>query len=114
VIAALAALLVVAMGSADVARVLVAASKAQTAADAAALAAAQTMAMSAGEEVPADLAQMYAVRNGGSLESCECDPESFEATVVVRMPVGRLFLVADDRSVTATARAIVDLPPSAG
>ncbi len=110
VVAALAALLVIAMGAADVARVLVAASRAQTAADAAALAAAQTMAIPAADEVPSDLARSYAERNGGTLETCECEPGSFEATVVVRMPTGRLFLVGDDRSVTASARAIVDLP----
>jgi secretion/DNA translocation related TadE-like protein len=110
VVAALAALLVVTMGAADVARVVVAASRAQTAADAAALAAAQTMAIPAAGEVPSELARTYADRNGGSLESCECDPGSFEATVVVRVPVGRLFLVGDDRSVTASARAVVDLP----
>ena len=114
VIAVLAALFFVAMGSADVARVLVAASRAQTAADAAALAAAQTMALPAAGEVPSDLARSFAVRNGGTLERCECEPQSFEATVVVRMRVGRLFLVDDDRSVTASAQAIVDLPSSAG
>ncbi len=110
VVAALAALLVISMGAADVVRVLATAARAQTAADAAALAAAQTMAIPGPDEEPAELARTYAAHNAGALQSCECEPESFEAIVTVSMPVGPLFLVADDRAVTATARAIVDLP----
>lgn len=110
VAATLAALLVIAMGSADVVRVLTTAARAQTAADAAALAAAQTMAFPEEGVVPADLARTFAARNGGALQTCECEPDTFEAIVTVRMPVGPLFLSGDDRAVTASARAIVDLP----
>lgn len=100
---------VTAMGLADVARTLVAASRAQTAADAAALAAAQTLAFPT-QEVPADVARILAERNGAVLVSCTCDPPGFEATVTVEVPVGRLLLASDDRSVTARARAIVEAP----
>ena len=101
---------VTAMGLADVARTLVAASRAQTAADAAALAAAQTLAFPSGEEVPADVARILAERNGAALITCACDAPALEATVTVEVPVGRLLLGSDDRSVTARARAIVDVP----
>ena len=59
-----AALLVLSMGAADVARVLHAASKAQTAADAAALAAAQALAIEEEGPTPRDLASEYAARSG--------------------------------------------------
>ena len=102
--AVLAALVVLAIGASDVARVLHAASRAQTAADAAALAADEE-----GPE-PAALAGEYAERNGAVLETCTCERGTFEATVSVRLPVGDLFLVAGDRTVQARARAQVDLP----
>ena len=107
--AVLAALVVLAMGASDVARVLHAASRAQTAADAAALAAAQALANEEGPE-PAALAGEYAERNGAVLETCTCKRGTFEATVSVRLPVGDLFLVAGGRTVQARARAQVDLP----
>lgn len=110
VAAVVAALLVIAMGAADVVRVLATAARAQTAADAAALAAAQTMAIPEGDVTPADHARTYAARNGADLTACVCEPESFEATVTIVVPVGPLFLSTDDRAVTAIARAIVDLP----
>jgi secretion/DNA translocation related TadE-like protein len=105
-----AALVVLSMGAADVARVLQAASTAQTAADAAALAAAQALAIDEEGPTPGDLASEYAVRNGAALEACGCEPGTFVATVSVLMPVGDLFLVGGDRTVRARARAEVDLP----
>lgn len=108
--AMLAALVVLAMGASDVARVLHAASRAQTAADAAALAAAQSLAIDEEGPEPAALAGEYAQRNGAVLETCSCERGMFEATVSVRLPVGDLFLVAGDRTVQARARAQVDLP----
>lgn len=110
VAAGVAALVVLAMGVADVARVMLAASRAQTSADAAALAAAQALALDEREPLPAGLAADYASINGAVLESCICDPGSFAATVKVRMPVGDLFLFDDGRVVLARARADVDLP----
>lgn len=105
----LAASLVLALGSADLTRVLVVAADAQTAADAAALAAAQELALPS-ELEPADAARDFAARNGAILLSCECERETFEALVRVRVAVGQLLLFADDRVVEATARAVVDLP----
>jgi secretion/DNA translocation related TadE-like protein len=108
--AVLAALVVLAVGASDVARVLHAASQAQTAADAAALAAAQALAIDEEGPDPAALAGEYAERNGAVLETCSCERGTFEATISVRLPVGDLFLVAGDRTVQARARAQVDLP----
>jgi Flp pilus assembly protein TadG len=109
VAAIIAVVVVLALGAADVARVLVTAASAQTAADAAALAAVQELAMPSGL-VPSEVAGEYAERNGASLVSCDCPEESFEAVVTVRMPVGTLLLFEDDRLVEAVARAVVDLP----
>ena len=108
--AVMAALVVLAMGASDVARVLHAASRAQTAADAAALAAAQALAIDEPGPEPTALAGEYAARNGAALETCACDRGTFEASVTVRLQVGDLFLVAGDRTVRAEARAQVDLP----
>ena len=110
VAAIVAVVVVLALGTADVARVLATAASAQTAADASALAAVQELAMPSGL-VPAEVAGEYAERNGALLVSCECPVESFEAVVTVRMSVGTLLLFADDRLVEAVARAVVDLPP---
>jgi secretion/DNA translocation related TadE-like protein len=109
VVTLLGMMLVLTMGAADVARVLSAASRAQTAADAAALAAAQGLAIP-GERVPADVAAEYAERNGGELQACVCHPGTFVAAVTVRVPVGDLLLAGRGRSVVARARAIVDVP----
>ena len=109
----LAALVVFSMGVADVARVMLAASRAQTSADAAALAAAQALALDEREPPPAELAADYASINGAVLETCTCDPGAFAATVEVRILVGDLFLFRDDRAVLARARADVDLPAPA-
>lgn len=109
VAAMIGALLVFALGVADVARVLVTAARAQAAADASALAAAQSLAIpDAGE--PLDAAGEFATRNGATLESCECERGAFVATVSVRTQVGDLFLFGDGRSVRAEARAQVDVP----
>jgi len=110
VVAAAAALAVVlAAATADLSRVLVAAARAQTAADAAALAATRELALP-GDPEPAAVAAEYAARNGASLVSCRCDRGTFEAVVAVRLPVGPLLLFDDDRSVGASARAVVVLP----
>jgi secretion/DNA translocation related TadE-like protein len=112
IVAGLVAIVVVmTMAAADVVRVLAAASRGQTSADAAALAAAQTLALP-DDVLPEDRAREYAERNGGSLESCVCDPGTFEARVVIRMQVGDLLLFGSGRSVVAMARAVVDLPPT--
>jgi secretion/DNA translocation related TadE-like protein len=95
--------------TADMARVLVASSRAQTAADAAALAAAQELAAPSGTD-PSVLAEEYAMRNGASIRSCDCPLGAFEASVVVEVPVGKLLLVPGERSAVAEARAVVQLP----
>jgi Flp pilus assembly protein TadG len=105
----LGALLVLALGLADVAKVLRVAADAQTAADMAALSAAQEQALPSGLD-PAELAREYAERNGAVIVSCECVSGAFAAVVTVRVAVGRLALLPDDRGVEATARAEVDLP----
>jgi DNA topoisomerase I len=109
--AILAAVVILAMGAADVAHVFVAASRAQTAADAAALAAAQSLVVP-GDGTPEDAAAEYAAKNGAGLLSCTCDEVTLDAQVLVSVPVGPLLLWADDRVVTAEARAIID-PPQA-
>ncbi len=99
---------VLAFGTADLARVLVAVAKAQTAADAGALAAAQELAIPSGLE-PAEVAADYVARNGGALVSCACERGTFEATVRARVDSGRLLLLGGARSVEAEARAVVDV-----
>ena len=108
-----AAIVMLALCAADLAKALDVASKAQTAADAAALAAAQELAISGGRE-PSDLAAEYADRNGAELRSCTCDAGTYEATVVVRVPIGDLIVLGDGRAVEATARAVVDLDGPTG
>jgi secretion/DNA translocation related TadE-like protein len=100
--------LALSLGVADLARVLVASARAQSAADSAALAAVQELALS-GARDPADVATEYAARNGASLVNCSCQEGGLEATVEVRVPIGSLLLFADDRSVTSSARAEVNL-----
>jgi len=99
------------MAAADLARVLVVTQRARTAADAAALAAAQELALPSGND-PAAVASDYAARNGGTVTDCVCDVGSFQADVHVLVPVGPLLLFGDDRSVTAEARAVVDVSGS--
>ena len=103
-------IVVLALASSDVARVLAAASRAQTAADAAALAAAQEMAVPSGRETPEEAAGEYASRNGAEVLSCSCAGQEKEAVVEVRVAIGTLLLFGSDRAVTARARAVVDEP----
>ena len=109
VVGILVVVMVPGLGAADLARVLIAASRVQTAADAAALAAAQSLAVP-GDTDPVVAAGNLAVLNGGILRSCTCEVGTFEARVEVEPSVGRLFLSADDLVVTARARAVVDVP----
>jgi secretion/DNA translocation related TadE-like protein len=110
VTAGIIAIVVVAgMGVADVGKVLIARNHAQEAADAAALAAAQEMAIATGRP-PADWAADYASRNGAVLTACTCAAGSTDAVVTVTVPVGRLMLLPGDRSIGASARAVVDVP----
>jgi secretion/DNA translocation related TadE-like protein len=101
--------LVLTMGIADVGRVVLARSRARTAADAAALAAADELALPTGLD-PATLAQEYAARNSASLTACVCEVGTFEADVTVTVHVGNLVLFRGARDAVARARAVVDLP----
>jgi secretion/DNA translocation related TadE-like protein len=101
--------LVLSIGVAEVARVLVGRSHARTAADAAALAVAQELALPTGTD-PAEIAAGYAERNGADLTGCDCEAGSLEATVTVSVLVEGFLLVTGVRTVTARARAVVDLP----
>jgi Flp pilus assembly protein TadG len=109
VVAMLGALLVLALGVTDVAKVLRVAADAQTAADMAALSVAQEQAFPSGLD-PEGIAREYAERNGAAIVSCDCSAGAFAAAVTVRVEVGALALLPDDRVVQATARAVVDLP----
>ena len=101
--------LVLALGVTDLGRVLIARSKARTAADAAALAAADELALPSGAD-PAELAAEYAARNGADLTACTCAVRTFEADVMVQVTTGDLLLFPGSRVVVARARAVVDLP----
>ena len=100
---------VLAMGSADLARVAAAKGRAQTAADLAALAAAQELAVPGGEG-PAALAEAFADANGASLVSCGCEEGSGEARVEVTVDTGPLLLLPGGRDIGAEARAAVRIP----
>ncbi len=101
--------LVLVLGVTDLGRVLIARSKARTAADAAALAAADELALPTGAD-PAALAAEYATRNGADLTACTCTAGTFEAVVMVEVTTGVLLLFPGVRVVVARARAVVDLP----
>ena len=104
--------LVIVMGTADLARVLTRAARAQTAADAAALAAAQELALpSDPDRSPAEIAAAFAARNDATLTACSCETGGTEAIVTVTVRVGALMLGPDDRVATARARAVVQVPP---
>ena len=105
----LAAAIVLALGAADVTKVLDTASRAQTAADAAALAAVQELAVPT-ETEPEDVARAFAAANGATLVSCACARDTRDARIEVRVPVGGLLLFGDDRVVIARAHAVVDVP----
>jgi secretion/DNA translocation related TadE-like protein len=105
-------MLVIAMGGADLARVLTMAARAQTAADAAALAAAQELALpSEPDRSPGEIAAAFAARNDATLTACSCEVGGTEAVVTVTVRVGALMLAPDDRIATARARAVVQVPP---
>ncbi len=109
----IAIMVILTLGAADLGSALIARERARAAADAAALAAAQELAIpSAG--TPADHAAEYAERNGASLTDCTCEVGALEAIVRVSVPVGHMFLFPGEPSVTAQARAIVELPGSSG
>jgi phage protein D len=97
------------VGITDVARVLVARSHARTAADSAALAAAQELALPS-EADPAAVAALYAERNDATLTACVCAMGTTDAMVTVSIVVDGFLLVTGTRTVTARARAIVDVP----
>jgi secretion/DNA translocation related TadE-like protein len=101
--------LVLVLGVSDLGRVLIARSKARTAADAAALAAADELALPTGAD-PAALAAEYAARNGADLTACTCAVGTFVADVMVQVTTGDLLLFPGARVVVARARAVVDLP----
>ena len=101
--------MVLVLGVTDLGRVLIARSKARTAADAAALAAADELALPSGAD-PAELAADYAARNGADLTACTCAGGTFEADVMVQVTIGDLLLFPGARVVVARARAVVDLP----
>ena len=101
--------LVMSVGLADMARVLVARSHARTAADAAALAVAQELVLPLGSE-PAQIAAQYAEWNGAVLTDCVCAVGALEDTVTVVITVEGFLLITGARTVTARARAVVDVP----
>lgn len=101
--------LVLSLGVADVAQVLVARSRARTAADAAALAVAQDLVIPSGVAL-SEIAANYAALNGAQVSICVCEPGTLEATVTVSIRVDGFLLVAGARTVQARARAVVDLP----
>jgi secretion/DNA translocation related TadE-like protein len=100
---------VLVLGVTDLGTVLIARSKARTAADAAALAAADELALPSGAD-PAELAAEYAARNGADLTACTCTVGTFVADVMVQVTTGDLLLFPGARVVVARARAVVDLP----
>ena len=101
--------LVMSVGLADMARVLVARSHARTAADAAALAVAQGLVLPSGTD-PAQVAAQYAERNGAVVTGCVCTAGAFEDTVTVSITVEGFLLITGARTVPARARAFVDVP----
>jgi len=101
--------LVLSLGVADLGRVLVARSRARTAADASALAVAQELVLPSGRD-PVDVAAEFAARNGAVVRSCVCASGTLEATVTVTVEVEDLLLIPGSQAVTAAARAVIDLP----
>lgn len=99
-------LLVLTLLSADLARVLAAVSRAQTAADASALAAASSLALPGGLE-PSAAAATYASSNGALLDNCDCAPGTHTAEVSVRVEVRGSVLASAVGWVHARARAEV-------
>ena len=109
VAASVAMTLILVMGVADVARALIARSRAEAVADLAALAATQELALPSGIE-PGAIAADYAARNGAAMVSCSCPEGSLEAIVTVAVHVDGFLLPIAGRDVVARSRAIVDVP----
>jgi secretion/DNA translocation related TadE-like protein len=107
VAAALAFAAVLAAFTADLSRVAVGRTEAQTAADAAALAAAQEL-IRPSDRSPSEVAAVYAERHGTHLVFCDCEGD--EAVVTVADEVA-LPLLGQVRTVRATARAVIAAPP---
>lgn len=98
---------VLALGVADVGRVLAARERAQTAADASALAAADLLALPT-DETPAEAAVAEAEINGAVVDRCTCDEGSTSVDVEVSVSVAGFHLLPGVHVVRATARAVVD------
>jgi secretion/DNA translocation related TadE-like protein len=96
------------LASFDLMQAVLGRARAQVAADAAALAAAQEIALPTGRS-PTDVASEYAAVNGATLRACRCEPGTAEAVVEVETPVN-LILVGPDRTVRASARAVIEGP----
>ena len=94
--------------SADLARVTSVRARAQTAADAAALAAAQELIAPSGRS-PGELASEYAERHGARVVRCHCRLGDDEVVVTVELSVSLPYL-RQERTLEATARAVVDVP----
>jgi secretion/DNA translocation related TadE-like protein len=101
--------LVLIMGSTDVAHVLVARAHAETAADASSLAAAQELAIPSGRD-PCEVAAEYASRNRASLQSCAVNTDAYDVTVGVTVDAGSLLLFPGPHLVGARSSAAVDVP----
>jgi len=98
------------LATADAANVLLARSRAQTAADAAALVAASAQwRVAAGKEDPASAARAMASFDGAELVSCTCAIRADHATVVVSIATHIRMLLVAPRKVQATATARLDL-----
>ena len=110
VAASVAMTLVLVMGVADVARALIARSRAEAVADLAALAAIQELALPSEGIDPEEVAADYAARNGADLVSCSCSEGSLEAVVTIAVRVAGFLLPIAARDVVARSRAIVDVP----
>ncbi len=108
-VAFLAVAVVLVMGVTDVAKVLVARERAQTAADAAALAAAQELALPSGLD-PCAVAAGYAQVNGAAVLACEIPASGTEVTVTTISDAGPLLLFIGNATVTSTSRSVLDLP----
>ena len=59
---------------------------------------------------PADVAATYAERNDAILNDCVCAAGTSDATVTVSIVVDGFLLVTGPKTVTARARAVVDMP----
>lgn len=98
------------LATADAANVVLARSRAQTAADAAALAAAAAQhKLDATPHAAKDAARAVAEANHAELVSCDCPVHGSRATVVVRLVTRIRMLGVAPGSVTASSTAAVEL-----